>query len=80
MRFHTIFLRPHCLEERIKYVHMSECSYVIILSWTEESVKAGTCAHDKRVLQQLALDVHVKHSDLTYVSYIFMLCGFFCFF
>ena len=25
----------------------------------------GACAHDRRVLQQLALNVHVKHSDLT---------------
>ena len=25
----------------------------------------GTCAHDRRALQQLALNVHVKHSDLT---------------
>ena len=25
----------------------------------------GTCARDRRVLQQLALNVHVKHSDLT---------------
>ena len=30
-----------------------------------ELVKAGTCAHDRRALQQLALNVHVKHSDLT---------------
>ena len=28
-------------------------------------VKAGTCARDRRVLQQLVLNVHVKHSDLT---------------
>ena len=27
--------------------------------------KAGTCARDRRALQQLALNVHVKHSDLT---------------
>ena len=25
----------------------------------------GTCARDRRQLQQLALNVHVKHSDLT---------------
>ena len=35
------------------------------LSWTEEPAKAGTCARDRRALQQLALNVHVKHSDLT---------------
>ena len=35
------------------------------LSRTEEPAKAGTCARDRRVLQQLALKVHVKHSDLT---------------
>ena len=27
--------------------------------------KAGTCARDRRALQQLALNVHVKHTDLT---------------
>ena len=26
---------------------------------------AGTCAHDRHALQQLALNVHIKHSDLT---------------
>ena len=35
------------------------------LSRTEEQAKAGTCARDRRALQQLALNVHVKHSDLT---------------
>ena len=39
---------------------------VTILSRTEELVKAGTCAHHRRALQQLALNVHVKHSDLTW--------------
>ena len=38
---------------------------VHLLSWTEELAKAGTCAHDRRALQQLDLNVHVKHSDLT---------------
>ena len=33
------------------------------LSRTEESAKAG--AYDRRALQQLALNVHIKHSDLT---------------
>ena len=28
-------------------------------------MKAGKCARDRRALQQLALNVHVKHSDLT---------------
>ena len=32
---------------------------------TEDLAKAGTCARDRRVLQQLALNVHVKHLDLT---------------
>ena len=36
------------------------------LSQTEEPTKAGTCAHERRALQQLALNVHVKHSDLTW--------------
>ena len=33
---------------------------------TEEPAKAGTCARDRRALQKLALNVHVKHSDQTY--------------
>ena len=36
------------------------------LSQIEEPAKAGTCARDRRALQQLALNVHVKHSDLTW--------------
>ena len=40
--------------------------YFVFLSRTEESSKAGTRAHDRRALQQLALNVHVKHSDLTW--------------
>ena len=31
---------------------------------------AGTCARDRHALQQLALIVHVKHSDLTCVQFI----------
>ena len=34
------------------------------LSRTEELAKAVICARDRRALQQLALDVHDKHSDL----------------
>ena len=33
---------------------------------TGEPAKAGTCARDRRALQQLALNVHVNHSDLTW--------------
>ena len=29
-------------------------------------MKVGTCAHDRRVIQELALNVHVKPSDLTW--------------
>ena len=36
----------------------------MLLSRTEEPEKAGTCARDRRALQQLALNVHVKHSNL----------------
>ena len=36
------------------------------LSQTKEPVKASTCAHDRRELQQLALNVHVKHTDPTW--------------
>ena len=36
------------------------------------AVKAGTCARDRRALQQLALNVHVKHSDFVKSSNIFL--------
>ena len=36
-----------------------------LLSRTEEPSKGGTCARDRHALQQLALNVHVKLSDLT---------------
>ena len=35
------------------------------LSRAEEPAKVGTCGRDRRALQQLALNVHVKRSDLT---------------
>ena len=34
-------------------------------SRTEYPTKAGICAHDRHLLQQLALNVHIKHSELT---------------
>ena len=33
---------------------------------TEKPVRASTCTRDRRALQQFALNVHVKHSDLTW--------------
>ena len=38
---------------------------LLFLSRAEEPVKTGTCARDRRALQQLALNVHIKHSDPT---------------
>ena len=46
-------------------VLIKKCYVVFYLSRTEELAKASTCAHDRRALQQLALNVHVKHFDLT---------------
>ena len=40
-------------------------SVVRPLVQTEEPAKAGNCARDRRALQQLALNVHVKHSVQT---------------
>ena len=37
---------------------------LLLISRTKEPAKVGTCACDGRALQQLALNVHVKHSDL----------------
>ena len=39
--------------------------FLLQSSRTEETAKAGTCAQDRRALQQLALNVHIKLSDLT---------------
>ena len=36
-------------------------SHIGVLSRTEEPAKPGTCARDRRALQQLALNMHVKH-------------------
>ena len=44
-------------------VHIEDHSQLIILSRTEEPAKVGTCARDRRALQQLALIVQVKHFD-----------------
>ena len=51
---------PICGIVNIKYSLL-----LIGVSRTREPAKAGTCARDRRALQQLALNVHVKHSDLT---------------
>ena len=40
--------------------------FFFLLSPKEEPTKAGTCARDRRALQQLPLNVHVKLSDLTW--------------
>ena len=39
---------------------------MFIFNSTSYTVKAGICAHDRRALQQIALNVHVKHFDLTW--------------
>ena len=52
----------------------------LFLSRTEELVKTGTCARNRRALQQLALNVHIKHSDLTCpqkVAYVVAVARFF---
>ena len=39
-----------------------------LLNKTFPSFLASTCARDRRALQQLALNVHIKHSDLTQLT------------
>ena len=46
-------------------IKQRSCLTLSILSRSEEPAKVGTCARDRRALQQLALNMHVKHSDLT---------------
>ena len=49
------------------YTSKYNLNTTFIPSRTEEPAKAGTCAHDRRALQQLSLNVHIKHSDLTWL-------------
>ena len=46
----------HVIKDKSKKILES-----IILSRTEEPAKGGTCARDRRALQQLALNMHAKH-------------------
>ena len=63
--FHLLPTLSYCLYLPGKVVPHPPCipSSLFFLSWTEEPVKTSTCACDRRMLQQLALNVHVKHSD-----------------
>ena len=70
-----------CKETSTCYGFWLDCSFSVVpastggppllpppfffLSWTDELAKDGTCAYDRRALKQFALNVHVKHSDLT---------------
>ena len=40
-----------------------EMYWLRIFSRREKLAKVGTCTHDRRALKELALNVHVKHSD-----------------
>ena len=71
-KFHNTSYTFACYRPR------SDCSYSLISasggapppthpqSLPPFLAKAGTCARDRRALQQLATNVHVKHSDLTW--------------
>ena len=65
-------MRNNTNKGRGKKIHVSvykgSIAAIRNLSRTEEPAKAGTCARDRRALQQLALNVHIKHSDLTCYS------------
>ena len=65
-------MRNNTNKGRGKKIHVSvykgSIAAIQNLSRTEEPAKAGTCARDRRALQQLALNVHIKHSDLTCYS------------
>ena len=55
----------HCTHQCRQVPHPLIPYPLFFLSRTEEQAKACTCVRDRRALQQLALNVHVKHSDLT---------------
>ena len=59
------FLFPAAGERRKNVRIRDSCQWKKILSRIEEPAKTGTCVHDRRALQQLDLNVHVKYSDLT---------------
>ena len=63
----TAFVTPvveHWLEREIAQWDNSIAARSYLCYFSEEPAKVGTCARDRRALQQLALNVHVKHSDL----------------
>ena len=56
--------RNHCYDKTARKIRQQILTEVN-LSQAEEPAKAGTCACHRHALQQLALNVHIKHSDLT---------------
>ena len=52
------------VREETHFCHYMGYTFPVPDRGSEEG--AGTCARDRRVLQQLALNVHVKHSYLTW--------------
>ena len=61
----TLRLLPTSVGLRVLLYLPVQAVPLFFLFRTEEPAKAGTCARDRCALQQLALNVHVKHSDLT---------------
>ena len=56
---------------KIPNITMTDKMHLSIYQWRcyciDYLAKAGTCVRDRCALQQLALNVHVKHSDLTWL-------------
>ena len=54
---------PHPPPPPPTHTHTYPLPSFFFLSRTEEPPKVGTCSRDRRALQQLALNVHVKHFE-----------------
>ena len=76
-RFHEFIWMSRCITLSTWQNHVTKGRYIYkkmsyntstILSRTEEPTNSGTCARDRRALQQLALNVDVKHSDLIWLA------------
>ena len=50
----------------------------MFLSWTKGLTQVRSSAHEKRVLQQLALNVHVKPFKLYSLHYVYIYICFIC--
>ena len=74
MRTNVYFVRIAIAADETNIFICDQTLRLLALSCTSQCSpppppNTGTCAHDRCALQQLDLNVHVKHSDLTLLAY-----------